>query len=194
MTSVLGHQSDDRFITAACLKLSLQPESLAVDIACAGHPAPILVPAEGTPAAVHARGDLLGVLPNIRLETAEVQLRPGDSLVAYTDGVTDQGPEARLTPVRALRRRTESGGAEELAGILEDVAHRPVGRHPDDIAIMALRFLRPGAEARALTPASATQAEAPWRVSQFVSAEPCLPAITSDRARGVLRSAPARRA
>jgi serine phosphatase RsbU (regulator of sigma subunit) len=154
---VLGHQPDDRFITAACLKLTLEPELALVDVACAGHPAPILVPAAGTPAAVPAGGDLLGVLPTIRLEPAELQLRPGDSLVAYTDGVTDQGPEIRLTPEQALRDHSAGADAEELAGVLEDVAHRPVGRHPDDIAIMAIRFLGRGGKVHAFATASTAE-------------------------------------
>jgi serine phosphatase RsbU (regulator of sigma subunit) len=155
---MLGNQPDDRFITAACLKLTVQPRSVAVDIACAGHPAPILVSPERTPVAVAARGDLLGVLPTIRLETAEAELQPGDSLVAYTDGVTDQGPEVRLSPEQALRDRTVGADAEELAAILEDLAQQPVGRHPDDIAIIALRFLGQEAKVGPWAPASGTQA------------------------------------
>ncbi len=157
---MLGNQPDDRFITAACLKLRIHPGFIAVDIACAGHPAPIFVPATGSPVAVPARGDLLGVLPTIRLETAEIQLQPGDSLVTYTDGVTDQGPEERASPEQALRAHSVGADAEELAGILEDVAEQPVGPHPDDVAILALRFLGRPAEVRKIAPVSATQGAA----------------------------------
>ncbi len=137
----LGSHPEDRFITAACLRLTLEPERVLVDIACAGHPAPVLVPAQGTPSAVAARGDLLGVLEDVRLQTAELELHPGDSLVAYTDGVTDQGPEVRRSPEEALGERSEGADAQELANILHNLALQPVGRHRDDIAILALRFL-----------------------------------------------------
>lgn len=149
---IIGNQPDDRFITAVCLKLTVQRERMAVDIACAGHPAPILVPGEGTPATVPARGDLLGVISTIRLNTVELQLEPGDSLVAYTDGVTDQGPEVRSSPERALHQHAEGADAEQLAGILEDLARQPIGEYPDDIAILALRFLGDEAEVDALAP------------------------------------------
>ncbi len=153
---MLGNQPDDRFITAACLKLTVEPGLLTVEVVCAGHPAPVFVPAEGSPAAMSVRGDLLGVMPAVRLEATVVQLRPGDGLVAYTDGVTDQGSEVRLSPEQALRERSPRAGAEELAGILEDLSRRPIGRHPDDIAIVALRFV--GQEAEVATPAPVSSA------------------------------------
>jgi serine phosphatase RsbU (regulator of sigma subunit) len=123
------------------MRLTLAPEAARLIVACAGHPAPILVPAGAAPVAVSAEGDLLGIMAAIRLQTAEVELRPGDGLVAYTDGVTDQGGEERRSPEHALADRKAGASARELATILEDLASDPVGRHRDDIAILALRFL-----------------------------------------------------
>ena len=140
-TVVLRHSSDGQFVTAACMRLTLSPGTARLAIACAGHPAPIVVSRHGAPTAVAAEGDLLGIMPTVRLQTAEVELLLGDSLVAYTDGVTDQGGDARRSPERALADRRPEDGAQELARILEDLANHPVGRHPDDIAILALRFV-----------------------------------------------------
>ena len=77
---VLGHSTDGQFVTAACLRLTVEAESARLVIACAGHPAPILVPSRDAPAAVGADGDLLGIMPTIRLRTAELELSPGDGL------------------------------------------------------------------------------------------------------------------
>jgi serine phosphatase RsbU (regulator of sigma subunit) len=148
---VLRQDPYGQFVTAACIRLTLEPESARLVIACAGHPAPIVVPRHDGPTAVAAEGGLLGILPTIHLDTAELQLRPGDGLVAYTDGVTDQGSEVRRSPEMALADRREGDGARELAQILEDLATHPVGRHPDDIAILALRFLGPGVSATQLS-------------------------------------------
>ncbi len=151
---MLGHPEDHRFITALCMTVTLEPDRAIVDLACAGHPPAIIVPAAADPVPVPARGDLLGVFSTIRLEPAEFELRPGDSVVVYTDGVTDQGPETRTTPEQALREHV-GGGADQLASVLERLAQRPVGRHPDDIAIMAFRFLGgEPAEPRSTTTAS----------------------------------------
>ena len=137
---MLAHPEDRRFITAVCLTVTLKPEVALVELACAGHPAPIFVPADGTASALPTHGDLLGVFPTVRLQTAELELRRGDCLVAYTDGVTDQGPETRISPEQALREQAGTH-AEALASTLEQLAQRPIGPHPDDVAILALRFL-----------------------------------------------------
>ena len=141
---MLAHPEDQRFITAVCMTVTLRPNLALIEVACAGHPAPILVPADGVPDPVATRGDLLGVFPSIRLQTASLELKPGDSVVAYTDGVTDQGPELGLSPERALSEQPGTH-AEELASTLAHLAQRPHSRHPDDVAIVVLRFL--GAEA-----------------------------------------------
>lgn len=137
---MLAHPKDQRFITAVCMTVTLHPGVASIRLACAGHPAPILVPADGVPDEVAARGDLLGVFPGIRLHTAELELRPGDSLVAYTDGVTDQGPEQDVLPQHALREQAGTH-ADELVSTLARLAQRPLNRHPDDVAIIALRYL-----------------------------------------------------
>lgn len=137
---MLAHPEDPRFITALCMTVTLAQDEALVQLACAGHPAPVLVPADGTPSVIPAHGDLLGVFPDIRLHTTELTLRPGDSLVAYTDGVTDQGPEAVVPPEQALREQSGTN-ADGLASTLERLSRRQAARRPDDVAIVALRFL-----------------------------------------------------
>lgn len=140
-TAMLRQGSRGRFITIACVALETTPDGAWATVACAGHPPPIVVPAVGDPEPVQADGDLLGIWPAIRLRSAEVRLRPGDSLVLYTDGVTDQGPELRPPPREALRGRPAGANADQLAGILEHLARSGGGSHRDDIAILAVRFL-----------------------------------------------------
>ncbi len=152
---VRRNDPDGRFITATCLMLSLGPECARIDVACAGHPRPVLVPSQGAATPVPADGDLLGILPTIRLRAAEVELRSGDSLVAYTDGVTDVGPEARRSPAEALEDRARDADPEQLARILIDLSRTPPGRHPDDVAIIALRFVGKSAGAPRVASASA---------------------------------------
>ena len=152
---MLAHPEDHRFITAACMTVTIRPDAALVRLACAGHPAPIFVPADGPPGAVSVRGDLLGVFPSVRLQTVEIELGPGDSLVAYTDGVTDQGTELPVSPERALREQAGTH-AEALATALEQVAQRPPNRQPDDVAILVLRFIGGKAVVDPPLPAAAT--------------------------------------
>ncbi len=154
---VLRHTSSGQFLTAACIRLTLGSRTARVTVACAGHPAPILVSGRSEPTAVKAGGDLLGILPTIRLHTAEIELLPGDALVAYTDGVTDQGGQPRPAPEQALAANAGIGGPEQLVSVLEQLAGHPAGTHPDDVAILALRFVG-GADG---SPPAALQPQAP---------------------------------
>jgi serine phosphatase RsbU (regulator of sigma subunit) len=139
--SMMRQDLGGRFITIAYLLLTLEDSQVRASVACAGHPAPILVPVDGTPSTTRAGGTLLGIWDDVTLHTSEVLLSAGDSLIAYTDGVTDQGPDYRVaTPDEMLRDRPPEASADQLAGALMSYAHRRSGRQRDDIAILALRF------------------------------------------------------
>ena len=69
------------------------------------------------------------------------ELGEGDGIVAYTDGVTDQGPEEGLPPERALADRPPDAGAEQLVDVLEALSRSAAGPYRDDLAILALRFV-----------------------------------------------------
>jgi phosphoserine phosphatase RsbU/P len=65
----------------------LDTESLVLEIASAGHPAPMLLRGEGPPGVVKVDGSLLGIFEGEHYQTRSVQLCPGDRVLLYTDGV-----------------------------------------------------------------------------------------------------------
>ncbi len=140
--AMLRQDLEGRFITLAYLLLTVRPSSAHVSVACGGHPPPVLVPAVGEPVALEVRGDLIGVWPDIELQTVELDLAPGDAVVVYTDGVTDQGPEPSRAPEAALRDRAPGATAAALAATLEDQALSSGAARRDDIAILAVRYTR----------------------------------------------------
>ena len=164
--AMLRQDFDGRFITIAYLLVTVRAGAAHVIAACGGHPAPILVPAAGEPSPLDVRGDLIGMWPDARLDSVELDLGPGDSLVVYTDGVTDLGPEPPQPPQRALRGRAPNANAATLARTLEQHALRSSDRPRDDIAVLALRFVGehppgeapPSAESEPLASAEAAAA------------------------------------
>jgi serine phosphatase RsbU (regulator of sigma subunit) len=104
--------------TVAAARVAPRSDGSAdVAVACGGHPAPFRLH-DGSAEAVAAAGPLLGAFERGHWPEAAVRLAPGDSLVLYTDGVTD------------TRSRTERFGAERLAGVLAGAT----GLEPDEVA------------------------------------------------------------
>ncbi len=107
-----------------------------------GHPRPVHLPARGQPVLVGTPGTLLGVLDGPTLHETELVLAPGDTLLLYTDGVTDvAGPSALdeaglLAIVAEARRESPEATVTALYQALE-VRHARVARR-DDTAILAL--------------------------------------------------------
>jgi serine phosphatase RsbU (regulator of sigma subunit) len=110
----------------------------------AGHPLPIIATNErvtdlGTP------GTLLGVFDDIVTTTANVDLRPGDVVVLYTDGITDLPPPYGITPSE-LADLIEALAAEANADDIADGIHRslldrvPDRRRQDDVALLVVRI------------------------------------------------------
>jgi serine phosphatase RsbU (regulator of sigma subunit) len=106
----------------------------------------VLHPGARTASAVDAHGDLIGVWEDVRLQEGEVRLAAGDTLVAYTDGVTGEEFEG-LPGLGPLLRAKTPASALDLATAIEQQALRGNTTPRDDIAVVALRFLGGGAQA-----------------------------------------------
>ncbi len=79
------HLSSATFATG--LYGSIDTQSLTLTFARAGHPHPILFRADGRTETLQSDGGLLGVFDDEPYADQTVQLRPGDRLIAFTDGV-----------------------------------------------------------------------------------------------------------
>jgi sigma-B regulation protein RsbU (phosphoserine phosphatase) len=90
-------------------------------------------------------GKVAGVTPGLRLTRRAIEVRPGDTLVLYTDGVTEAADEQdRLFGEERLLAQLDaepgSAAAGTVAGLSEAVKRFAGRRDPaDDIAILALR-------------------------------------------------------
>jgi sigma-B regulation protein RsbU (phosphoserine phosphatase) len=92
----------------------------------AGHVPPFLVRASGGDERLRSGGPVLGLLEEVRLEAAEVELAPGDLLAAVTDGVTEAvnagGQEFGDERVRqTLLARSRAGAQDTLDELIASV-------------------------------------------------------------------------
>jgi serine phosphatase RsbU (regulator of sigma subunit) len=107
----------------------------------------------GAPREIGTAGSLLGILAEPALNTTRITLQPGDQVVFYTDGLTENG-QPRLTTqdllelVGASRADTADGTRDHIMRRYDELDRRP--RH-DDVAVVAVQLrsteVRPRREA-----------------------------------------------
>jgi len=126
----------------------LDAREMTLDYVNAGHNPPLLLHGEAsTVLLLKAKGIALGVIDEVNLQSVKVDLKPGDVLVLYTDGVTE-----------AINDKDEEFGEERLLQVITETRSRPAqeimdrilaaitafaGDRPqyDDITIMVLRVV-----------------------------------------------------
>jgi serine phosphatase RsbU (regulator of sigma subunit) len=142
--TILGQIDDSRFCTAALVRVEASPGRARFLLACGGHPRPIVLRSDGTVERVEVGGTLLGVLPEPSLPEVSIELEAGESLVLYTDGITEaRGPggelfgELRL--LKALRSAASDSAAEIADRIRAAVDKFQAGPPSDDRAIVVAK-------------------------------------------------------
>jgi serine phosphatase RsbU (regulator of sigma subunit)/putative methionine-R-sulfoxide reductase with GAF domain len=136
------------FLTVAYARLQLgEPGDAAkVTVGCGGHPLPLILRASGRVETVGVPGTLLGCFPELDVEDASAELRSGDALVLYTDGVEEARDEAGSMLGAAGLERVLAGCAGRSAAGINRAVHEAVmtqqaGRPSDDVAVLTMRLL-----------------------------------------------------
>lgn len=138
---VLDHPSE-RFCTAAVLRLRRIGDWWDVAMAAGGHPAAIVLDTDKVPRVVGEPGHLVGAFPSVAYEDIRFELRPGTTVLLYTDGVTDGRRGSELYGEERLMRLLHESvdTAESLIGrVLDDVLDFQGQEPRDDIALVALQ-------------------------------------------------------
>ena len=144
VNAAVGRQtSEEQFCTAVAARLRPQGDQVIAWICVAGHPPPVILRGDGSLHWIRGSGALLGVFDDAELAEDELRLAPGDTLVLYTDGVTEEGGADRPFGEEGLAGvllGAAGATASEIVGRIEEavLAHGS-GEPRDDIAILAVR-------------------------------------------------------
>ena len=126
--AVAALRDRDMFCTAVLVEGSSGDRT--VRLVVAGHPRPVVMRANGDLEQVEAQGSLLGAFEVTHVETHELDLGPGDTLLLYTDGLSDV-PAGGIDIIGALDG-IDPDQLDERLGELRS----PGG--VDDVAVLAL--------------------------------------------------------
>lgn len=130
--------------TAVCARLRPREGVLRIDLANAGHPPALLVRADGTVMEVNAGGVALGLIAESDYAETVVDLQPFDTLVLYTDGVTEARGLDGLYGDQRLQELLRGLGGLSASAVVQSVAvaiaEHLGDRAHDDIAIVAVQF------------------------------------------------------
>jgi sigma-B regulation protein RsbU (phosphoserine phosphatase) len=147
---ILGRLNDElaaqnprgMFVTMVCLDV----RGSKVTCANAGHDSTLRVGAAGAPQQVFpSSGTVLGLFPGQQYADETLELGPGESLVLYTDGVSEANDATgALFGEERLQACLAQGGAQTAAGTVERLlgavrAFAGGAPQSDDITILVLR-------------------------------------------------------
>jgi serine phosphatase RsbU (regulator of sigma subunit)/PAS domain-containing protein len=147
LSEAMVRQSDGggRFCTIVCAHLDLSRSPVQVTVASGGHPLPLAIRADGRAEEVGEPGTLLGLVADPTVRDRSTELAAGDTLLLYTDGLTEAGAPARVWTPGELAAAAGDGTSAPVAAVVErliDAAIRPVRAPRDDVAVLALRAIR----------------------------------------------------
>jgi sigma-B regulation protein RsbU (phosphoserine phosphatase) len=143
-TLIMKDSQSDLFLTA--WYVILDPATGDVVFANGGHNRPLLLrAATGEFEELRAKGIIIGLFPDIALEDGSVRIAPGDSLIMYTDGVTEamtlQSEQFGVARLREVIFAHREQNAEEMISAITSAVKAFVGDAPrsDDLTIVVIK-------------------------------------------------------
>jgi serine phosphatase RsbU (regulator of sigma subunit) len=132
-----------RFASVVYTRLCSSDDGALATIGVGGHPPPLILRAGGGLEYADVRGTLLGAVAEIEVAEVDVRLAAGDTLLFYTDGVTevrtsDPGYGERLME-RTLREHADASAEVIVAAVERAAVEAQDGEPRDDIALIAVR-------------------------------------------------------
>jgi PAS domain S-box-containing protein len=134
------------FCTAVYGTLARSTGGFTFRVASGGHPLPIVKRAAGGTETIGEPGTLLGAFADSQSVTASVLLGPGDTMLLYTDGVTDVAPPHDLGTEALCELFGASSAGGSSAGEVADRLGRelsailPLAERNDDIALLVVKI------------------------------------------------------
>ncbi len=140
--------NNDRMITANYLSLNLK--NMRAEIVAAAHPPLIVVDKANSPRMLNLEGDILGIHNDVSFGTHSFDIKSGDRMFLYTDGIIDASrldvvsgkrKKLRVEGLKALIQKHYHLSLNDMINSIWDDIYGFCGKKPsDDILIMGLEI------------------------------------------------------
>lgn len=138
---IFEHTSAERFITGVFAVLDIS--SKTIESCVCGHPCPVVITSDRKTREIPGSGIPLGILPDFIYHASVVPFSTGDTVVLYTDGLseaTETGRSAMLGLAGVERMlREQMHGGEPLADAINRIVGGAGLEFEDDLTILAVR-------------------------------------------------------
>ena len=141
LNRVMIREDGERFCTVAFGRVRSNGHGVHLDVACGGHPAPLVVRSDGRVETVGAPGSLLGVFDDVAFEERSTLLEPSDLAIFFTDGLIDARATASLdeAALATLVARCAGRTAEGALDVIKAVVADPDASTSDDTCVLVVR-------------------------------------------------------
>ncbi len=136
---------NEAFMFVTLLYAAYDPSTGELSYANGGHNSPVIVHPSGETTVLPVTGGIaLGVMPEFEFAQNKIELEPGDTLVLYTDGVTEamneSGEEYGMDRLREILAAAPSKDAEHITNEIFQSIREFAGEAPqsDDITCLTL--------------------------------------------------------
>ena len=139
-------ENNETIMFVTLLYAVFDPETGALTYANGGHCNPLLVHSDGSSEELaHTKGVALGVMPDLEYREDHVTLAPEDTLILYTDGVSEamnaEGEEFGVERLRELFTNNPPSNAKEANEAVLQAVSEFAGDTPqsDDVTCLVIR-------------------------------------------------------
>ena len=139
-------EENDAEMFVTVLYAVYDPQKKTLTYSNGGHDSPLIIHADGSSTLLPLTGGIaLGVMPGLTYNQQTVTLKPGDTVILYTDGVTEamnaEGEQYGLHRLRDMFSGAPPGSSEDANKAVFDAVHVFSQGTPqsDDITCLAMR-------------------------------------------------------
>ena len=144
--NALLHEDNETQMFVTVLYAVYNPETGEFTYASGGHDAPLLIRPDGTTELLPLTGGIaLGIIPDVEYKQNTITIDPGETLVLYTDGVTEamnnEGEQFGIQRLHEVFQNSIPADSDEAAEMIFDAVSTFAGgaAQSDDITCLTLR-------------------------------------------------------